>query len=201
MNQINSIIKQNNNNFNKENNEINIQEKILNEFIKTSSKLTELKSINDLTEQDYNEIKMKIEFVSKAISLINKILLEKGSNFAFEFNLDNNGENKDDLLVREIILNLENKLEEFKIKNKDNMNNKMYPFLDDEIQSLMENIRKNKENDINLNNNNYYFPKSNQFNKNNNLFSENNNYFKFQFFSNNNSTRFKNNYNNNYNKK
>ena len=196
MNQINSIIKQNNNysnNYDKpsnENIEINIQEKILDKFIKRRSKLYELKSIYDITEQEYNKKKLGIEFISKVIYEINKILLEKGSNFSLDFNLDNN--NKDDLLVEEIKLNLENKSEEFKIKNRDKMNNKIYPFLNDEIQNLMENIRNDKEKDINLNNN-YFFSKSNQINNNNNLFSYNNNEFRFQSFLNNNSLKFKNN--------
>ena len=56
------------------------------------------------TKQKKNKKKLGIEFISKVIYEINKILLEKGSNFSLDFNLDNN--NKDDLLVEEIKLNL-----------------------------------------------------------------------------------------------
>jgi len=215
MKQISSLIKQNNNN---ENIEIKVEEKLIDNFVIKNSKLSELKSIYDLTEKDYNEYKLKIEYISKAISFINKLLIEKGSDFSFEFNLENKNENKDSLLVNEIILKLQNKLEEFKIKNKDNINCKNYPFLDDEIINLMENIRKTKEKNI-IRNNNYYYSKGGRFNKNN--FISDNNYngdntnnkeFNLQFFPNYNPNKFKSNskrplsndknnynYNNNFN--
>jgi hypothetical protein len=48
--------------------------------------------------------------------------------------------------VNKIILNWKKKLEEFQIKNKNIINIKIYPFFDDEIYNLMENIRKSNEN-------------------------------------------------------
>ena len=197
MKQISSLIKQNNNNKEQnENIEIKVEEKLIDNFVIKNSKLSELKSIYDLTEKDYNEIKLKIEYISKAISVINKLLIEKGSNFSFDFNLENKNENKDDSLVNEIILKLQNKLEEFKIKNKDNIDIKIYPFLDDEINNLMENIRKSKENNI-IRNNNYYFTKNAKFTKNNFFNNDDNinNNIKLnpQFLPNYNPNKFKNN--------
>ena len=54
--------------------------------------------------------------------------------------------------MNKIILNWKKKLimnftvEEFQIKNKNIINIKIYPFFDDEIYNLMENIRKSNEN-------------------------------------------------------
>ena len=68
-----------------------------------------------------------------------------------------------------MILTIQDKFDEFKNNNKDNINNKLYPFLEEEINDLMENIRKSKENNIRRNNN-YYFSKNGK--PNNNIFND-----------------------------
>ena len=166
MKQVNKIIK---NNYRSEDDEIKVEEQLIDKFVVNNSKLNEVKSMYDLTEKDYNEIKMKIEYISRAISDINKLLIEKGSNNFFEFNLEDKNKNKDDLLVNEMILTIQDKFDEFKNNNKDNINNKLYPFLEEEINDLMENIRKSKENNIRRNNN-YYFSKNGK--PNNNIFND-----------------------------
>ena len=145
MKQVNKIIK---NNYRSEDDEIKVEEQLIDKFVVNNSKLNEVKSMYDLTEKDYNEIKMKIEYISRAISDINKLLIEKGSNNFFEFNLEDKNKNKDDLLVNEMILTIQDKFDEFKNNNKDNINNKLYPILEEEINDLMDNIRKSKENNI-----------------------------------------------------
>ena len=166
MKQVNKIIK---NNYRSEDDEIKVEEQLIDKFVVNNSKLNEVKSMYDLTEKDYNEIKMKIEYISRAISDINKLLIEKGSNNFFEFNLEDKNKNKDDLLVNEMILTIQDKFDEFKNNNKDNINNKLYPILEEEINDLMENIRKSKENNIRRNNN-YYFSRTSK--QNNNIFND-----------------------------
>ena len=174
MNQINSIIKKQNNNYNIEdydNLELKIEEKLIDKFVVNNSKLRELKSLYDLSEKDYNEIKMKIEFITKAVYIINKLLIEKGSDFIFELNdveNKNKKDNKDDLLVSEMVYTLQNKLDELKIKDKDDLNKKIYPFLDEEINNLMDNINKSKERNIMRSNYNYTSFRTNNINYNNN---------------------------------
>ena len=180
MEQINSIIKQNSS-YNIEEDEIKVEEQLINKFVSKNSKLSEIKSMYDLAEKDYNLYKMKIEYISKAISIINKIIIEKGSDISFESNLDNKTDNKDDLLVIEMISTLKNKLEEFTIKNKDNMESKIYPFLNEEIDNFMNNMRKNKEKSIRMKDKFFY---SKEIKLNNNIFIEDNPELKSREFPN-----------------
>ena len=187
MNQIITTIKQNVS-FN-DDNEIKIEEYLIDKFALNNSKLNEKKSIYDLIEKEYNEIKMQIKFLSKAISFMNKTIIEKGSDISFDSIFEKKSENKDDLMVGEIILNLQNELDEFKLKNKDNINNKIYPFLDEEIKNLIDNIKKLKERNIRRNNAYSYFNTrktninyNNNFNNNDFYNSQNNNnYNSFSF--------------------
>ena len=144
MKQISILINQNDNYNNREfynDNELQIEEKLIDKFVSYNSKLGGKRSLYDLLEKEYIEIKLKIEYISKAISIISKLLIEKGSNISFDLNSESKKENNDSLLVNEIISNLENKLDEFKLKYKDNTNNIIYPFINEEIKNLLDNIR------------------------------------------------------------
>jgi hypothetical protein len=144
MKQISILINQNDNYNNREfynDNELQIEENLIDKFVSYNSKLGGKRSLYDLLEKEYIEIKLKIEYISKAISIISKLLIEKGSNISFDLNPETKKENNDSLLVNEIISNLQNKLDEFKLKYKDNINNIIYPFINEEIKNLLDNIR------------------------------------------------------------
>ena len=185
MEQIITTIKQNVS-FN-DDNEIKIEEYLIDKFALNNSKLNEKKSIYDLIEKEYNDIVMSIKFLSKAISIMNKTIIEKGSDISFDTIFEKKSENKDDLMVGEIILNLQNELDEFKLKNKDNISNKIYPFLEEEIKNLIDNIKKLKERNIIRNNAYSYFnTRKANLNYNNNYddfynSQSNNNYNFFSF--------------------
>ena len=162
INEINLKIQQNNNYNNRDLNdekEFQIEENLINKFVEYNAKLGEKRSLYDLLEKDYIEIKMKIEYLSKVISIMSKLLIEKGTDITFDLNKGNKNENKDDILVNEIISNIQNILDEFKLKNKNITNKKIYPFLEEEIKRLLDNIRSTKERNRYRNNNyqNYSF--------------------------------------------
>ena len=155
--QINILIKQSNNFNNRE--ELQIEENLIDKFVAFNSKLGEKRSLYDLIEKEYIEIKMKIEYMSKVISIISKILIEKGTEISFDLNPENKKDNKDSLLVNEIISNIQNLLDEFKLKNENNTNKIIYPFINEEIENLLDNIRNTKLKNKFRNNNyqNYSF--------------------------------------------
>ena len=160
--QISILMNQNNNFNNRElynSNELEIEENLIDKFVIYNSKLREKKSLYDLLEKEYIEIKMKIEYLSKAISTISKLIIEKGTNISFDLNPEDKKENKDSLLVKEIISNLQNILDEFKLKNTDNTNKVIYPFINEEIKNLLDSIRNTKVRNKFRNNNyqNYSF--------------------------------------------
>ena len=155
--QINILIKQSNNFNNRE--ELQIEENLIDKFVAFNSKLGEKRSLYDLIEKEYIEIKMKIEYMSKVISIISKLLIEKGTEISFDLNPENKKDNKDSLLVNEIISNIQNLLDEFKLKNENNTNKIIYPFINEEIENLLDNIRNTKLKNKFRNNNyqNYSF--------------------------------------------
>ena len=155
--QINILIKQSNNFNNRE--ELQIEENLIDKFVAFNSKLGEKRSLYDLIEKEYIEIKMKIEYMSKVISIISKLLIEKGTEISFNLNPENKKDNKDSLLVNEIISNIQNLLDEFKLKNENNTNKIIYPFINEEIENLLDNIRNTKLKNKFRNNNyqNYSF--------------------------------------------
>lgn len=134
-----------------ENIEIKIEEKLIDRHVHNNSKLDEIKTSSDLIEKEYINTKLKIKYLSNVISLICRQLIEKSSDFNFN---NNNNENKDDILVSEMVLALQNNLNEYKIKINDKIK-KLYPFLDDEIDSMKKNIRKSNEQRIERNYNLY----------------------------------------------
>ena len=155
--QINILIKQSNNFNNRE--ELQIEENLIDKFVAFNSKLGEKRSLYDLIEKEYIEIKMKIEYMSKVISIISKLLIEKGTEISFDLNPENKKDNKDSVLVNEIISNIQNLLDEFKLKNENNTNKIIYPFINEEIENLLDNIRNTKLKNKFRNNNyqNYSF--------------------------------------------
>ena len=135
------------------------EQKLIDKFVTCNSKLGEKRTLYDLLEKEYIEIKMKIEYMSKAISIISKLLIEKGTDISFDLNPEDKKENKDFLLVNEIITNLQSLLDKFKLKNKNNDNKIIYPFINEEIKNLLDNIRNTKVRNKFRNNNyqNYSF--------------------------------------------
>ena len=167
--QINILIKQSNNFNNRE--ELQIEENLIDKFVAFNSKLGEKRSLYDLIEKEYIEIKMKIEYMSKVISIISKLLIEKGTEISFDLNPENKKDNKDSVLVNEIISNIQNLLDEFKLKNENNTNKIIYPFINEEIENLLDNIRNTKLKNKFRNNNyqNYSFMNTKGINIKNNI--------------------------------
>ena len=155
--QINILIKQSNNFNNRE--ELQIEENLIDKFVAFNSKLGEKRSLYDLIEKEYIEIKMKIEYMSKVISIISKLLIENGTEISFDLNPENKKDNKDSVLVNEIISNIQNLLDEFKLKNENNTYKIIYPFINEEIENFLDNIRNTKLKNKFRNNNyqNYSF--------------------------------------------
>ena len=177
--------------FNTENNEdrsgILISE-YLSELI--SKKLLILNKYNsyvDLTEEEYKQNIILIEYFIEIIRIINELISENNQK---GINLGIKNEELNELLINEVLKKINDLMEEYKYKHEEEQNNKFYPLLYDSLQKLM-NLKFDNEN-------NYNFPFSSSRYKG--MINSNQNLSNLNYLNNINNTLLNDsNYNNNYN--
>ena len=139
--EISEIINTNINNYKKES---KIEEIINDKLQKEKIKLNELKSYINLINIEYNNNKYNIEYLTQIITYICKIINEKSNIIYIESNDDNDLNNKDDLLVNELIHEIQNKLNDFQMNiNEKDSKNKIYTLLNNELKKIMDIFDKN----------------------------------------------------------
>ena len=153
-NLIKNLFENNYNDFNNGTIEIKVEELIIDKLSKEKLKLNKLKSFIDLAEKDYMNKEIDINYISKAILLVCKLLNEKSNIFDFGLEESTDLKNKDDDLVNEITYNIKNFNNDFQMKfNINDHKNKIYSFLNKELKKLMDSIDKeNEKKNININN-------------------------------------------------
>ena len=178
-------INNNNNNYNQGNEDVEnkIEEFLKDRISNKKLKINEMQSLIDLTENDYKNAQLKIEFVSQSLLLICR-LINGNSSSLFDFEIDdiNAYKNKDDTLVSDISQKLENKYHEFQMKFENDNKNRLYSFLNNELKKLLDILNKidnqNMYNYLLYSNNIKPINNNNNYNNNLNLKSKNNDMIK-----------------------
>ena len=192
-----------------ENNE-NKKDILINDFLSEliSKKLLTLNKYSsyvDMSEEEYKQNTILIEYFIDIIRMINEIITENSKK---DNDINISIENKNEFLIKEILQRINDLMEDYKYKYEEEQSNKLYPFLYDALQKII-NLKFDNENNYNmafnlsrrnplfnsnpnitninyLNNiNNSVMNESNYINNsNNNLFSNrNNNNFSQRIFS------------------
>ena len=151
-----------------EKNCLQFEDFLVEKITREKMQLNKLSSFVDMTENDYKSKKFLLEYFIEISKIMRKIITDKKSNNLNEYN-------NDDSIIKDIIVNSNNIINNFRLRYDAEYNNKLYPMLYNSFQKLM-NLLFNDTNTNNMIDNSIYC--AGGLNPVNNNISMNNDYFR-----------------------
>ena len=151
-----------------EKNCLQFEDFLVEKITREKMQLNKLSSFVDMTENDYKSKKFLLEYFIEISKIMRKIITDKKSNNLNEYN-------NDDSIIKDIIVNSNNTINNFRLRYDAEYNNKLYPMLYNSFQKLM-NLLFNDTNTNNMIDNSIYC--AGGLNPVNNNISMNNDYFR-----------------------